>query len=110
MEVALMQRIEAEFSDQLVSVRHLYDEITMVVRASDYQSVCQALRDRPGLRFDTLIDLCGLDYQDYKDGAHEGPRFAVVVHLLSVELNQRLRLRVFCPDDELPSVPTLTQL
>ena len=110
MEGALMQRIEAEFSDQLVSVRHLYDEITMVVRASDYQSVCQALRDRPGLRFDTLIDLCGLDYQDYKDGAHEGPRFAVVVHLLSVELNKRLRLRVFCPDDELPSVPTLTQL
>ena len=85
-------------------------ETTLTVSADQYWDVGQRLRDTPGLRFDTLIDLCGVDYRDYQDGRYEGPRFAVVVHLLSVELNQRLRLRVFCPDDDLPLVPSVTDL
>ncbi|MFC4526505.1 NADH-quinone oxidoreductase subunit C [Dyella halodurans] len=35
-------------------------------------------------------------------------RFAAVIHLLSLEHNHRLRLRVFCEDDTLPMVPSLT--
>ncbi|MEN9772761.1 MAG: dehydrogenase, partial [Pseudomonadota bacterium] len=84
--------------------------VTLTVRAADYHDVCLSLRDTPGLAFDTLIDLCGLDYQDYREGAHEGPRFAVVCHFLSVSLNQRLRLRAFCPDDALPVVASITDL
>jgi NADH-quinone oxidoreductase subunit C len=83
-------------------------EVTVEVAASHYLAAAEALRDAPGLEFDTLIDLCGVDYQAYKDGRYEGPRFAVVTHLLSVACNQRLRLRVFCPDDDLPLVPSLT--
>ena len=83
-------------------------ELTLVVRAADHLEVARLLRDHPALRFDTLIDLCGMDYLDYGQGRHEGPRFAVVVHLLSVSLNQRIRLRTFCPDDDLPVVDSLT--
>ncbi len=85
-----------------------FDEVTLEVSASHYIAAAEILRDAPGLAFDTMIDLCGVDYQSYKDGRYEGPRFAVVTHLLSVTCNQRLRLRVFCPDDDLPIVPTLT--
>jgi NADH-quinone oxidoreductase subunit C len=91
-----------------VSITEALGETTMVVRAADYLDVCLQLRDATGLRFDTLIDLCGMDYSDYGEGSHDGPRYAVVVHLLSVECNQRLRVRVFCPDDDLPVVASLT--
>ena len=68
------------------------------------------LRDHPELRFEQLIDLCGLDYSAYGDGAWKGRRFAAVAHLLSVSLNHRLRLRTFCPDDEFPVLDSLTEI
>lgn len=106
----LRATLQSTFGDRLVSVKEATGELTVTVRAKDYHDICLGLRDTPGLAFDTLIDLCGMDYQDYREGAHEGPRFAVVCHFLSVSLNQRLRLRVFCPDDALPVVATITDL
>ncbi len=106
----LRSTLESTLGNRLVSIKEATGELTVTVRAGDYHDVCLALRDSPGLAFDTLIDLCGLDYQDYREGAHEGPRFAVVCHFLSVSLNQRLRLRVFCPDDALPAVASITDL
>jgi NADH-quinone oxidoreductase subunit C len=95
------------------SVRAL-GELTITVKASDYLSVCRTLRDDPALRFEQLIDLCGIDYSGYKDGGAsafaEGPRYAVVLHLLSLAHNRRLRLRVFCPDDDLPIVPSVNEI
>ena len=102
--------LETTLGDRVVSLKEALGEVTLTVRAADYHDVCLSLRETPGLAFDTLIDLCGLDYQDYREGAHEGPRFAVVCHFLSVSLNQRLRLRVFCPDDALPVVASITDL
>ncbi len=102
--------LETTLGDRVVSLKEALGEVTLTVRAADYHDVCLSLRDTPGLAFDTLIDLCGLDYQDYREGVHEGPRFAVVCHFLSVSLNQRLRLRVFCPDDALPVVASITDL
>ena len=67
----------------------------------------ETLRDHPELRFEEPIDLCGLDYSAYGDGAWEGPRFAVVVHLLSLTHNWRLRVRTFAPDDDFPVVDSL---
>jgi NADH-quinone oxidoreductase subunit C len=66
------------------------------------------LRDHPELGFEQLIDLCGLDYSAYGDGVRRERRFAVVVHLLSTAHNWRLRVRVYCADDEFPVVDTLT--
>ena len=89
-------------------------ELTLTVKAADYLSVAQTLRDEPRLGFEQLIDLCGLDYSAYKDGAHskftDGPRFAVVSHLLSVSNNWRLRLRVFAPNDDLPVVASVNDV
>jgi len=75
-----------------------------VVAADAWLDVLRTLRDRPELGFETLIDLCGVDYRTYGDGAWEGPRFAVVAHLLSLSNNWRVRARTFAPDDDLPVV------
>ena len=107
---SLAEALRAAFGDKLRSVEVKLGEVTAVVGASDYAEVALRLRDDPALRFEQLVDLCGLDYRDYGNGAHEGPRFAVVAHLLSVSTNRRLRLRVFCPDDDLPMVSSVTSI
>jgi NADH-quinone oxidoreductase subunit C len=83
-------------------------EVTVVVKAADYLAAMQTLRDDASLRFEEMIDLCGVDYLNYGEGAWDGLRFAVVVHLLSIEHNWRVRVRVFCPDDEMPLVQSIT--
>jgi NADH-quinone oxidoreductase subunit C len=85
-------------------------ELTVEVTAADYKNLCTRLRDDASLRFEQLIDLCGVDYAAYADKPREGPRFAVVVHLLSVSNNWRLRVRTFCPDDELPVMASLVDV
>jgi len=82
-------------------------ELTMVVKPEDYLGTMQQLRDHAALRFDTFIDLCGVDYQTYGDGAWEGQRFAAVSHLLSTEHNWRLRVRVFAADDDFPLISSV---
>ena len=83
-------------------------EVTVVVKAADYLQAMQTLRDDPSLRFEELIDLCGVDYSQYGEGTWDGLRFAVVTHLLSIEHNWRVRVRVFAPDDEMPIVDSIT--
>ncbi len=85
-------------------------EVTLVVAATDYLAVMLTLRDAPQARFEQLVDLCGMDYSTYGDGRWEGARFGVVVHLLSVSLNQRLRVRVFCPEDDFPVVASVNEI
>jgi NADH-quinone oxidoreductase subunit C len=95
-------------SGRIVSETEAVGELTIVVKADDLLEACAALRDAPGLRFDLLVDLCGLDYSQYGESAWDGRRFAVVYHLLSLELNHRLRVRVFAADDALPVLPSIT--
>jgi len=85
-------------------------EITVTVSVDDYLQVALGLRDHAGLRFQIMIDLCGLDYSSYKDQPWDGPRYCVVLHLLSIEHNWRLRLKVFAPDDELPVVVSVNEV
>jgi NADH-quinone oxidoreductase subunit C len=92
-------------------VRHIavrQGEVTLEVRPADYLAVATLLRDAPGCRFEQLIDLCGVDYSEYSGGAPDAGRYAVVSHLLSVSLNQRIRLRVFAADDDVPVVASVT--
>ena len=100
LESALRTRIKTLVRDR--------GEITVTVAAADYSSVATSLRDDDTLFFEQLVDLCGVDYSSYKDEPRDGPRFAVVSHLLSVRHNWRVRLKVFCPDDDLPSVDSVT--
>jgi NADH-quinone oxidoreductase subunit C len=85
-------------------------EVTIEVAASNYEACCIALRDDPRLQFEQMMDLCGLDYSDYKEGAYEGQRFAVVLHLLSITKNWRVRVRVFCADDDFPLVASVNDI
>ena len=83
-------------------------EITVIVKAADHLAAAGRLRDDPALQFDTLIDLCGVDYQQYGEGAWTGLRFAAVMHLLSVAQNWRVRVRTFCAEDDFPVVASVT--
>jgi NADH-quinone oxidoreductase subunit C len=106
----LSAQLKLALSDQLAKLDVALGEVTIECRAEHLISVCLKLRDHAELKFEQLIDLCGVDYADYKDGAWTGKRFAVVVHLLSVSLNQRVRLRVFAEDDEFPVLSTLVNV
>jgi len=104
----LKAALEAALATKISSVTEALGEITLVVKATDWLATAELLRDHPGLRFEELMDLCGVDYSAYGDGAWSGPRFAVVAHLLSVTQNWRVRVRTFAPDDNFPVVDSLT--
>ena len=102
------------FADHSPDIRITLGEITMTVAAQNYVEIAQILRDHTDLAFEQLIDLCGVDYSDYKNGSPsaftEVPRYAVTSHLLSLIHNWRLRLRVFAIDDDMPILPSLTEI
>jgi len=95
---------------KLVRQRDALGELTIEVRARDLAEVMTTLRDHAGLRFEQLIDLCGMDYSAYREGAWEGQRYAVVYHLLSISKNRRVRVRAFASEDDFPVVPSLVKV
>jgi NADH-quinone oxidoreductase subunit C len=98
----LRTNLTSLFGGTLVSVEERLGELTVVVKAAGMLDTLTRLRDAAELRFEQMIDLCGVDYSTYGDSAWEGKRFAVVYHLLSVSHNARLRVRIFAEDDEFP--------
>jgi NADH-quinone oxidoreductase subunit C len=107
---ALQATIAAALGDKAKSIDLKLGEVTVVVTPQNYLAAAQLLKESRGCQFEQLIDLCGLDYSDYRAGEWDGARYAVTSHLLSVSLNQRVRLRVFAADDEFPVVDSLTGL
>jgi NADH-quinone oxidoreductase subunit C len=106
----LKNAVAAALGDLVRRIELRLDEVTVEVAPKDYRTAAMLLRDAPGCQFEQLIDLCGVDYSAYGDGAWEGARYAVVSHLLSVSLNQRVRLKVFAADDEFPVLDSLTSV
>src|SRR6185437_4554112 len=121
-KTSLAERLAARFGDTL-KISVVRNETSAELAAADLLAVATALRDEPGFRFSELVDLCGIDYLGYGQvewdtetvsgsgfsrGVDQPRRFAAVIHLLSIEHNQRMRLRVFCEDDSLPIVPSVT--
>jgi NADH-quinone oxidoreductase subunit C len=104
----LKSAVEAALGARVKRVSVDLGEVKVLVAADDYLEAAQLLRLAPGCQFEQLIDLCGVDYSEYGDGAYSGPRYCVVSHLLSVSLNQRLTLKVFAPDDDVPVVASIT--
>ncbi len=104
----LSQNLQKHFGDRLKSLKLALGELTIEVAASDYLAVMTALRDEQDLGFEEIVDLCGVDYSTYGEGAWQGKRFAAVSHLLSVANNWRLRVRVFAEDDDFPAVDSVT--
>ncbi len=101
---ALRLALGERLSDLIVAL----DEVTVVVRGRDQIQVARTLRDDPALAFEELIDLAGVDYSTHGDGSWNGPRFAVVMHLLSLKHNWRVRVRAYCDDDEFPLIASVT--
>ncbi|HCI14408.1 MAG: NADH-quinone oxidoreductase subunit C [Gallionellales bacterium GWA2_60_142] len=118
----LASKLTEVLSGKMVALEERLGELTLVAKASDMAEVLTRLRDDAGLRFELLIDLCGIDYSAYgSDISEEGrylpdeeaaasypKRFAAIYHLLSVTHNARLRVRIFAEDDTMPVLDTVT--
>jgi NADH-quinone oxidoreductase subunit C len=102
--------LQEALGDRIRTLTIALGEVTVEIDGKFHEEVCGRLRDDPLLAFDTLIDLCGVDYERYGDGTHDGPRFAVVIHLLSTTENWRVRVRSFCADEDFPAVDTLLNI
>ncbi len=141
-ELTLAERVAATLGDKAAAIETAHGELTVEIAAKDWLDAGRQLRDAPELRFEQLIDLCGVDYLghgedewDTEDVSAEGfsrgvegnsgpgrfdwearprpaleNRFAVVVHLLSVTKNRRLRMRCRVPDDDVPVVTSLVEV
>jgi NADH-quinone oxidoreductase subunit C len=94
---ALGARIKAHALDR--------GQLTIEVQAGEMVAAGSVLRDDPALAFTTMVDLIGIDYQGFN--GWEGARYAVVYNLLSIAHNVRVRVRVFCPDEEFPAVQSV---
>lgn len=110
----LKSALHTVLGERVQKLQEAWGELTLTVALSHYLEVARLLQSHPSLAFEQLVDLCGLDYANYKDGAEsvftDGPRFAVVSHLLSFKHNWRLRVRVFAGDDDVPVVPSLSEI
>jgi NADH-quinone oxidoreductase subunit C len=95
---ALGERIAKQIVDR--------GQLTIELDGRDLIEAATRLRDDETLAFTEMLDLIGIDYQGYGN-APERPRFAVVYNLLSLVHNRRVRLRVFCPDDDFPALESI---
>lgn len=106
----LQAALTSVLGDAIQSLVRERGELTVTVRAEAYLGCMTQLRDHPALKFEQLIDLCGLDFSDWKNQPWDGSRYVVVSHLLSVTLNHRVRVKVWAPEDEMPSVASVTDI
>ena len=105
-----LQKLFDVLSRENLSPKERLGELTVEIQSSAYEDLCEKLKTHPELRFEQMIDLCGVDYASYGDVPREAPRFAVVLHLLSVTNNWRLRVRALCPDDSFPVMSSLVEV
>jgi NADH-quinone oxidoreductase subunit C len=106
----LQVALEAELGGLIQSLKRDRGELTLTVAAEHYLQAARRLQQSPALRFEQLMDLCGIDYSGYRDMPWDGARYGVVNHLLSLTHNWRLRLKVFAPDDQMPVVASLCEV
>lgn len=106
----LSAQLKLALGEGVIRLEQKLSEITVEVHVRHLLAVADKLKTHAELKFEQLIDLCGVDYSEYGDGRWEGPRFALVLHLLSVSLNQRVRIRAFAQDDDFPVFPTLVDI
>jgi NADH-quinone oxidoreductase subunit C len=106
----LQSALESTLGGRIKTLVRDRGEITVTVTPAIYLEAALMLRDDPSLKFEQLIDLCGVDYSSYKDEPWDGPRFCIATHLLSITQNWRVRLKVFAADDDVPAVASLNEV
>jgi len=115
---SLAETVKAVLGDKIVDITAALGEVTLTIKAVDLVEAMTALRDRPALCFEQLIDVCGVDYSSFGKAAWDGvpseggarARFAIVYHLLSLTNNWRLRVRAFADDDEMPVIESVINI
>jgi NADH-quinone oxidoreductase subunit C len=107
---AISARLHTLLEGMEFTLSEYVGELTLVIARADMLPVLRLLRDDYNLHFEQLIDVCGVDYQSYGDGAWPGKRFAVVYHLLSLNKNQRLRVRVFAEEEDFPVLDSVIDI
>lgn len=107
---SLSDALQDVLGERILGLSTALDQVTVEISADCHHVVCERLRDDPRLGFEMMIDLCGIDYSTYGNTEWDGPRFAVVLQLLSVRNNQRMRLRAFCMDDDAPVIESVTDI
>ena len=103
------EKLRNVFGESVVESGIRFDELTVTLKADSWLASAKTLRDNADFKFGQLIDLCGLDYSEFSGGV-SGTRYAVVYHLLSLDRNQRLRVKVFAGDDDLPMLPSMIEI
>jgi NADH-quinone oxidoreductase subunit C len=104
----LLETLQRLLGEAVIGAEVVRGQPIATIKRADWVESARKLRDEPGLRFEQLTDLCGIDYRAWGNRGRDGPRFAAVVHLLSISGNQRLRVKVFADDDDFPSVDSVT--
>jgi NADH-quinone oxidoreductase subunit C len=115
---SLAETVKAVLGDKIVDITAALGEVTLTIKAVDLVEAMTALRDRPALCFEQLIDVCGVDYSSFGKAAWDGlpseggarARFAIVYHLLSLTNNWRLRVRACADDDEMPVIESVINI
>jgi NADH-quinone oxidoreductase subunit C len=136
---SLSAHLTEALSEKIQQSRIALNELTIEVSPKDLVAVSTFLRDDTVCGFEQLMDVCGVDYLAYgesewdTDGSSyargvkrefsfddgeldenskefEGKRFAVVIHLLSIKNNHRIRLKTYCEDNEFPVVDSVTEI
>ncbi|RUS68046.1 NADH-quinone oxidoreductase chain 5 [Saezia sanguinis] len=102
--------VETVLGSLLKKAQIIRGDLVLEVSPENYLAACQKLRDDSACKFEILIDLCGVDYSTYREGEYDGPRYYVVLQLLSIAQNQRIRVKVACADDEMPLLPSLVNV
>jgi NADH-quinone oxidoreductase subunit C len=102
--------VTSALGDKITSISTALNELTIEVAAKDWVFACTTLRDSPQCRFESMVDLCGVDYSAFEGQALNKSGFAVVIHLVSVSLNQRVRVRCFAENNDFPVVASLVDV
>lgn len=106
----LQQNLQGVLAGKLAGISRRLGEITIEIKPEHWLEAARILRDHAELRFEQLVDLCGMDYSAYGDGRWQGARFCVAAHLLSVSNNCRVRVKVFVPDESFPVVDSVVEI
>jgi NADH-quinone oxidoreductase subunit C len=106
----LLKEIKSTFGKEVSHTFIEHNELTIEVKIDDLLSTLKTLKQHKAFQFKQLIDLCGVDYKDYGEGAWTKPRFALVYHFLSIEHNQRIRVRTFSKEENFPLFPSVIDL
>jgi NADH-quinone oxidoreductase subunit C len=107
---SLKLNLDAIFGNKVKGLVFDTEQLILTIAADELLSVSQVLHDHDAFSFTQLIDLCGMDYSGYGEGAWDGCRYGVVYQLLSIKNNMRLRVKVACPDDDLPLVESVAPI